>query len=170
MGKTQDTVVSISPNGSRPEPFVFGREKWVECDEPGLKGFKIKIKSLTNAERTAVQDANNENVRYQAEYFKMPAPERDRTDSPRRREWMMIAPYVLDWNAHGLDREGNVVPVPAPADAGPDVFDAIEPEASAWVAQTIVFGYSASPKGTTSSDGSPRGAGPTLVGDDDDQS
>lgn len=40
-----------------------------------------------------------------------------------REQWDVIAPWVVDWNATAFDVEkGEWMPVPPPADGGPDVF------------------------------------------------
>lgn len=45
-----------------------------------------------------------------------------------------IAPYVLAWNAEAENADGETVPVLPPADAGPDVFKAVDPLVTVWLA------------------------------------
>jgi hypothetical protein len=48
--------------------------------------------------------------------------------------WEEIAPYITGWNLTALNIEsGEVEPVPPPAEAGPDVFRALDSELSAWL-------------------------------------
>ena len=60
------------------------------------------------------------------------------------------------------------MPVPPPALVGADAFEAIEPDASAWVARTVIFGYSAGPQGAKDfGDGSMPTSGPRIEPDDE---
>lgn len=47
--------------------------------------------------------------------------------------WALMAPLVREWNALGLDPDGAAVPVPAPAEAGPDAFAAIDASLTLWL-------------------------------------
>lgn len=49
-----------------------------------------------------------------------------------------IAPYVLAWNCEKVNRDtGNVEPVPAPADGGPDVFLVVDRDILSWLGFTL---------------------------------
>lgn len=47
--------------------------------------------------------------------------------------WDVIAPYVTGWNLLAEDTDGNVVPVPPPAEAGPDAFKMLDPAMNVWL-------------------------------------
>lgn len=49
----------------------------------------------------------------------------EQDDSVRDVIWPKLAPYVVGWNVSGLDEDDNVVPIPAPAEGGPDQFQYI---------------------------------------------
>lgn len=49
-----------------------------------------------------------------------------------------IAPFVLAWNCEKVNRDtGNVEPVPAPADGGPDVFLVVDQDILLWLGFTL---------------------------------
>lgn len=49
-----------------------------------------------------------------------------------------IAPYILTWNVEGRDSTtGEVGPLPAPADGGPDVLRACDRLVTSWLAVTM---------------------------------
>jgi hypothetical protein len=46
-----------------------------------------------------------------------------------------IAPYVLEWNAEAVnEKTGEAVSLPPPAEAGPDIFRALDWQVAAWLA------------------------------------
>lgn len=47
--------------------------------------------------------------------------------------WKEIAPYVTGWNLLAEDDKGEVVPVPPPAEAGPDVSRMLDAQMSLWL-------------------------------------
>lgn len=138
-------VTSASPDDNRPAPFPLDeRWGWVNCEEEGFEGFAIYVrKNLRNDERAALVEEHDKILAYQIEYMELPLPEREGKPSPRDRERVLIAPYIRDWNATGLDEAGNPVPVPPPAAAGPEVFDAIYPEMFDWIVRHVLLGYRA---------------------------
>lgn len=91
--------------------FIAQRTRVVTTDQRSADGFDpfqaTIVSSLTFAERD--QFTLNDTITYQ-EIFNRSAP------------------YVLAWNAVGLNAEtGEVEPVPPPADAGPDAFRLVDP-------------------------------------------
>lgn len=73
--------------------------------------------------------------------------------------WGVLAPHVRAWNALGIDAEtGGPAAVPAPAEAGPDAFRALEPAITLWLAQqlrTIHLGGEERGKGSATPEASP---------------
>jgi hypothetical protein len=46
-----------------------------------------------------------------------------------------IAPYVLEWNAEAVnEKTGEAIALPPPAEAGPDIFRALDWQVAAWLA------------------------------------
>jgi hypothetical protein len=130
-------------DGNRPAPFaVLPRWTWEHCDVPGYEGFAIfVVANLTNRDREDLNEKHDAIVRRQVEWFDLSPEERAASPSPRRMEQELIAPYIRDWNAVGLDADGNEAALPAPAVAGPDVFEAIYPEMYDWIVRHVLLGY-----------------------------
>lgn len=135
-------------------PYVLQRtNRWLVCDDPnGPQGFGILVRQyITNAERDDLNEVVREVVKYNVEYLEAPldareALEQARGGSPRDMERRMLAPYIVDWNAAGEDDKGNIVPIPAPADGGPDVFHLITKEQYDWCYEMVISGYQATGK------------------------
>lgn len=156
----------------RPAPHSFA-PRWIwECsDVEGLETFCVEVRGgITNREREALTEAHTAIVGYEVEYLRTPMPERDQEDTPRRREMALIAPMIRDWNALGLDAAGDESPLPAPADAGPDAFMAIEPAAYDWIVRHLLLGYRASGKAGGWAVRSGRTAATSSAGSADDLS
>lgn len=68
--------------------------------------------------------------------------------------WAAIAPYVKAWNLVGEDADGNVVPLPAPAEAGPEIFGAAHKLIGQWLGSELKFGHlrGLEKKGSSTSD------------------
>jgi hypothetical protein len=67
--------------------------------------------------------------------------------SPREYQRELIAPYIYDWNAQGLNNDtGETEPIPAPREYGPDVFDFIGETEFQWLAYVILGGYTVTGK------------------------
>lgn len=134
--------------------FIVNRQEvWITCeDENGPKGLSIKVrKDITNRERDDLNDYYRENIAdYQAEWEKLTPDERLQTDAdgetPRDREWRLLADYVLDWNIEAETPDGEIAPVPSPADGGAAVFELITPEAIGWILRVVLMGYRATGK------------------------
>lgn len=142
------TPVTNQPAAERPQPYrLADRYDWITCDEEGLAGLAIYVRtSITNRERDALQEKHDEILDYNRDWLAMPAPERPDGDSPRDREWSLIAPYVKDWNVVGLDVDGNEAPLPPPAVAGGTVFEAVTPDVTNWIMRVVLLGYRATGK------------------------
>lgn len=72
-----------------------------------------------------------------------------------RNAWEAIAPYVIDWNAEGLDVEtGDYAPLPPPAQAGPEVFEQTPKAVTTWLVLELKMGplRGPDPKGLKRSD------------------
>lgn len=139
----------------RPAPFsVADRWEWIVCDDeehPELHGLAIEVRtSITNREQEALIAAHDAILDFNAEWLKLGPKERAEHDAagttPRDREWALIAPYVRDWNAEGLDEAGNPAPVPPPSVAGPQAFMAIPASAVSWITRVVLLGYRATGK------------------------
>jgi hypothetical protein len=101
----------------RPAPYrVADRKEWIVCDEPGLDGFAILVRtSITNAEQQALVDEYNRITGpYSEAWDALPPEERDMEQSPWRKEKALIAPYVHDWNAVGVNGKGKETPIRRP--------------------------------------------------------
>ncbi len=139
-----DTPVAISPNGSRPAPFRMRASwRWECCDTPGYDGFCIEARTnLTNAERDALDHANDEIVAYSKMWEATPEEERDDDDTPFKRQLAMIAPFIREWNVMGISAvTGEDTPVPPPAEGGAAVYDLIEFPMSAWLRTAVLNGF-----------------------------
>jgi hypothetical protein len=132
----------------RPAPHSFApRLEWQCSDVEGLEGFCVLARrGITIREREDLMTAHRKIVEYEVEYLRPDAEERDPVDTPRRREMALVAPWIADWNAMGLDEEGNEVQIPAPSEAGPEAFMAIDNAAYDWIVRHLLLGYKASGK------------------------
>jgi hypothetical protein len=54
---------------------------------------------------------------------------------------IQIAPYVRRWNVYMTGPDGELVEAPAPQQAGPSAFDAIDETMVNWIARTILQAY-----------------------------
>lgn len=135
-----------------PNPYVIQRvNKWitVEDEASDLAGMAIKVRAaITNAERDDLITEFNAVNAYSREYIKADLKEREKLEtkhggSPRDIEWSMLAPYIIEWNIQAENANGEVAPVPAPADGGPAVFALITPEAYSWIYECVLLGYRA---------------------------
>lgn len=101
-----------------------GRTKVVQCDwfevPEGEEPFTVTLKRLNFAELDDLPPFEG---------------------TKHRDLWPVIAPYVVSWNAIGETTEGTWEPIPPPAEAGPDAFQAIEPEFSSWIFFVLKFGH-----------------------------
>ena len=61
--------------------------------------------------------------------------------------WDAMAPHVVEWNLVAENIEsGQVEPVPPPAEAGPEVFKALENPLSIWLYNEVRFAHLGGPK------------------------
>lgn len=135
-------------------PYVVQRSnRWLICDDPaGPEGFGILVRQyITNAERDDLNASVREIVQYNMDYIAKPrdeweALEQERGGSPRDLERKLLAPYIVDWNAAGENDKGDIVPIPAPADGGPEVFNLITKEQYDWCYEMVISGYQATGK------------------------
>lgn len=76
--------------------------------------------------------------------------------------WPVIAQYVTAWNVDGENLEtGAWEPVPPPAEAGPEVFSALEQVEALWLTLAIKFGHRQKMETEEGKAGSaPSGSGP----------
>lgn len=134
---------SIRPELMRPSPFRMAEEQeWIACDWEGCEGFAILVRTdITNAEQAALTRAHDAIVAGQEAWAALPPDGQDLHQSPKYREWALIAPYVLDWNAEGRTIEGEWKPIPPPAEAGVDAFECITKDAATWVNRVVLVGY-----------------------------
>ena len=134
-----------------PNPYVIRKvNRWINADEESdLAGLAIKVRQyITNAERDILVEESNAIRLFSAEYLKADldareALEAEKGGTPRDLEWRFLAPYILEWNVQAENDAGEVVPVPAPADGGADVFALIPPEAYSWMYDIVIRGYRA---------------------------
>lgn len=151
------------------EPFSFKRNyRTIEADEPGLEGFAIRVRAgISNDEHEALVAAYKDLLEYNIAYFQMEPKQRaaadERKDTPSRREWALMAPYIVGWNALGETADGEEKPLPPPAECGPDVFACVPLDAIAWMWRTIIEGYRSTGKAGSLPVKPPPSAGPTLV-------
>jgi hypothetical protein len=123
------------------------RLAWMCSEDEGLEGFCIHARrDITIREREDLLEAHGAIAEYEVAYLRQDRGERDGEDTPRRREMTLLAPWVTDWNAVGLDAEGNEIPLPPPAIAGPDAFMGIDNRAYDWIVKHLLLGYRASGK------------------------
>lgn len=133
-----------------PNPYVITRvNKWINAEDGDLAGLAIKVRQyITNAERDDLIEHSNAIREYSAEFLKLDLEARTRLEeerggSPRDLERAFLAPYIVEWNVQAENEAGEVVPVPAPADGGPDVFDLIPAEHYSWMYDIVIRGYRA---------------------------
>ena len=133
----------------RPAPYrVADHREWIFCEEPECAGFAVLVRtSITTLEQDAL-NAQHDVIAgaYSESWLALPPTERDMTQSPRARERALLAPHILDWNAVGINGEGEATPLPAPSVAGPEVFDAIAAAEYAWLSRVVLIGYLATGK------------------------
>lgn len=108
-------------------PAARPRYRWVACEwtaDPdggeGAEPFRAEIRTnLTWADIDAIKIFGDESLTF-AEL------------------WGVLAPHVRAWNALGIDpTTGEAVPVPPPAEAGPDAFRAIDAALTVWLATQL---------------------------------
>lgn len=141
--------------------FVVTRQfAWFECeDEDGAKGLAVKVrKNITNKERDELNEYYVEHiVKYQADWLKLTDDEREeidaKGDTPRDREWKLLADYIEDWNAQAEDDDGKVHELPSPKAAGPVVFELVTKDVVDWCLKTVLYGYRATGKANGLRDG-----------------
>jgi len=113
-----DNVTELRPTAAAGYlPAARPRFRWVECEftrgADGAEPFRADIRcNLTWGEISELEDVGSKKW----------------TDL-----WALMAPHVREWNALGLDPDGNAAPVPAPAEAGPDAFRAIDAGLTLWL-------------------------------------
>jgi hypothetical protein len=138
------------------------RTREYTCDFPGLEpdeGSDPLVVSLRiNLDFETIDTIPDPFVTTNGRVFANPTPELAAA----------IAPFVVAWNAVGTDAEtGDEVQLPPPAEAGPDVFRAVDPFVQCWVGMQLraLWNDDARKKGPTSSPTtaapSPSGATPT---------
>jgi hypothetical protein len=140
---------TIRPESARPAPYVPAqRREWIVCDEPGIEGFAILVRtSITNAEKRQLEAEFDEIVGpYSEQWNAMPPEERDLAQSPRARERELLARQILDWNVVGTTEEGEEKEIAAPAINGAAALDFIEEDAVRWIGQVVLVGYLATGK------------------------
>lgn len=132
----------------RPAPYSMGpRLAWMCAEDEGLEGFCIHARrDITIREREELLEQHGKIAEYEVEYLRRDRGERDVEDTPRRREMALLAPWIKEWNATGIDADGNDAPIPAPAEAGPEAFMAIDNAAYDWIVRHLLLGYRASGK------------------------
>ena len=54
--------------------------------------------------------------------------------------WRAVAQYVLAWNAMGETEDGTFEILPAPAEAGPEIFNNVRNQVVSWIAWELRFG------------------------------
>ena len=143
----------MSAEGRPAKGFVVTRQYvWLKCeDEDGALGLEVKVrKNITNRERDELNEYYNEHiVEYQKQWLAMTDEEREKVnaegDTPRDREWNMLAGYIEDWNAQAEDDDGKIVDLPAPKD-NPAVFELVTKDAIDWCMRAVLYGYRATGK------------------------
>lgn len=132
----------------RPESFSFApRLEWQCSDETGLEKFCLYARrDITIREREDLMQKHRDIVAYEVDYLRPDNVERDADDTPRRREMRLVAPYIVDWNATGLDADGNETPLPPPSVGGIDAFLGIDNAAYDWIVRHLLLGYKATGK------------------------
>jgi hypothetical protein len=136
-----------SPNGygEPPPPYrVADKKEWIVCDEPGMEGFAIQVRTnITNAEQREVASHHDWIAGvYTREWEEIPVEDRDMTKAPRELERKQLAPFIYGWNAEGRDpKTGEWGLLPPPVEAGPEVFDSITDEMTTWMIRVVIVGY-----------------------------
>lgn len=124
---------------------VADQHEWIPYDDPAfpeLSGFAVYVRTgITNLERRKLNERHAEIVAYGEQWDAQPEEDRDYTDTPHRRERELLAPYVVAWNAIGYDESGERTKLPSPAEAGPDIFDAIDDRLVIWTIRVVLSGY-----------------------------
>lgn len=157
---------TIRPEFSRPAPyFPAQRREWIVCDEPGIEGFAILVRtSITNAERKTLNAELDEiSGPYTEAWNAIPPEERDMSQSPRQRERELLAQQILDWTVSGRTEDGEIKEIAAPAVNGAAALDFVEEDAVHWMFQVVFVGYLATGKADPSlarltASGGPSGA------------
>lgn len=160
--KVRSVAKRIAPpaNGAgRPAPFRIWQYGWT-CSSDG---FCIEARSnLSLKERDDFIDAEEAIFQYSEAWVKAQAEDPgsvDQEDTPRRRRLALIAPFIRDWNAVGVDvTTGDEAPIPSPAVAGVDAFQLITLDQGVWIMETISTAYRLG-KGLTLSHFDPPSAG-----------
>ena len=159
--------------------FSFKRNyRLIRCDEPGYEGFEIRVRAgISNDERDALTERWRELVDYNVAYREMEPVDRERVnesgDTPRRREWQLLAPLIVGWNAVG-DRvdettgETEEAPLPPPAEAGAEVFACVPADLLGWMRGCVLDGYVVSGKALDSLPKSTATSGPQIVRSEED--
>lgn len=135
---------SIRPEFDRPAPFLLDTREWIVCDEEDMEGFAILVRtSISNAEQRDLLARHAVIVR-DADAWEEEPPEQRKTRGedaePRAREWTLMAPYVLDWNAAEVVN-GEPVPIPSPAVDGAAAFSRVTAQCSTWILRVLLIGY-----------------------------
>jgi hypothetical protein len=135
---------TIRPETSRPAPYrPAQRREWIVCDEPGIEGFAILVRtSITNGEQAQLQAEIDEITGpYTDQWFTRPPEERDVNETPRMKERELLARLILDWNVTGETADGEVKEIAPPAVNGAAAFDLVEKEAVTWMFLIVFGGY-----------------------------
>ena len=114
MAKTDATTM---PAAAGYLPAARPRYRWVECEFTRGADGDEPFRALVRSNLTWGEIADLEDVR-------------SRTWTEL---WALMAPYVAEWNALGRDPDGNALPVPPPAEGGPDAFRAIDASLTLWL-------------------------------------
>jgi len=160
---------TIRPESARPAPYVPAqRREWIVCDEPGIEGFAILVRtSITNAEKRQLEaEFDDITGPYTEQWNARPPEERDVEASPRARERMLLARQILDWNASGLTEDGEIRDIAPPVVNGAAAFDLVEEEAIHWMLRVVLVGYLATGKAGPSPSRSTDSGGPSEQGPD----
>lgn len=159
---------TIRPEAARPTPyFPAQRREWIVCDEPGIEGLAILVRtSITNAEQEQLQAEINEITGpYTEQWFARPPEERDASQTPYMMEREVLARQILDWNVSGTTVDGEKREIAAPAINGAKALDFVDREGVTWMFRVVLGGYlvtgkvERSPSRSTDS-GGPSGAAP----------
>lgn len=155
---------TIRPEFSRPAPyFPAQRREWIVCDEPGIEGFAILVRtSITNAEKQQLNaELDDISGPYTETWNATPPEERDLSQSPRQKERALLARQVLDWTVAGQTEDGEVKEIAAPAVNGVAALDFVEEDAVHWMFQVVFVGYLAVGKADPSLARSTASGGPS---------
>lgn len=150
-GKSAETPDATPARVIPPPPgwFVVADDHdWIVCDDPDIPdqhGLAIYVRtSITNREQQRLHERHAEITEYATAWRESDNPDWD--DTPDSRLRALVAPYVVGWNARGYNEESVIVDLPPPAEAGPEIFDAIKYEAWRWIFQVVLYGYLATGK------------------------